>query len=281
MITYIKDPNVTYTQMAIWVDANAYTENCDVEKMYKYIYHLAYMLTKKKKFFTKNDEADSFSLYVANRVLTRYRNSGQFEYKEDGVTPKVEKVKSVLNYLKKTLHLCKIDYEKQELYIPHSDTTMYLPTRDLGEYIVDNTNIFNELAFQSVLGGIDVIVRDFLSRIPQKKDSSEWYNIYISCMLTIISSVSPTDKDLRTGWKVKPIIDDSFLEKMFTKMRYEPPILFHLDKSMENYIRVLVNEIRHLLSESLRCDSNLFISSDEVAKGIISASFELEGDYEY
>ena len=276
MITYIKDPNITYTQMAMWVDANAYTDNCDTEKMYKYIYHLAYMLTKKRKFFTKNDEADSFALFVANRVLKRYDNKGQFEFKEDGITPKVAKVKSVLNYLKKTLHLCKIDFERDELSVPNGDVTIFMPTRELGEYIVDNTNIFDELAFQSVLSTIDTIVGSFMNKIPKKKDSDEWYNIYMSCLLTLLNSVTPTDKDLCVGWKVQPVIDNAFLEKMFTRLRYEPPILFHLDKSMEAYIRVLVVEIRHLMAEALRCDSHLPISSDEVAKGIISASFELE-----
>ena len=281
MITYVKDPNITYTQMAMWVDANAYTENCDEETMYKYIYHLAYMLTKKRKFFTKNEEADRFALYVASRVLNRYSNKGQFEYREDGVTLKVARVKSVLNYLKKTLHLCKIDYQNNELDIPHGDTTLFLPTRSLGEYIVDNTNIFNDLAFRSMLSSIDVIVSDFMQKIPRKKDNCEWYNIYMSCMLTILNSVTPSDKDLGVNWKHPPIVDDDFLEKVFTKLRYEPPILFHLDASMENYIRVLVNEIRHLLSESLRCDFGTYISSDEVSTGIISAYYELEGTGEH
>ena len=68
---------------------------------------------------------------------------------------------------------------------------------------------------------------------------------------------------------------------MFNRLRYEQPILYHLDESMEGYIRVLVNEIRHVMSETLRCDSDIRISSDEVVKNIISASFELEENCEY
>lgn len=281
MITYTKDPKVTYTQMAMWVDANAYTDDCDLEKMYKYIYHLAYMLTKKRKFFTNNDDADSFALFVASRLMNRYKNPGQFTYKEDGVTPKVARIKSVLNYLKKTLHLCKIDFKMSEMTIPHSDTTLFLPAKTLGECIVDDTNIFDRLVFQDTLESIDVIVRDFVSNIPRKKDSDEWYNIYISCLLTIINSITLTDKELRLNWKVKPSIDADFLERVFTKLRYEPPILFHLDKSNENYIRVLVNEIRHLLAKSLKYTSNMTVSSDDVVKGIISASFSMEVEDEY
>jgi hypothetical protein len=279
MITYKKDSNITYTQMAMWVDANAYAEDCDVEKMYIYIYHLAFMLAKKRGLFQQTEDFDKFALFTATRMLKRYRSSRQFTYNEDG-TPKSPKIKSVLNYLKKSLHLCKIDFQESELFVANSDRVIYVPSRDLGEYMVDNTNIFDTINFCYSLDGVASVVKSYLENIPYKKGSSEWYNIYMSCLLTLINSMTlpSSEKDKLTSLRNA---DAQSIERAYTKIRYDAPILFHLPPNMTNYIRVLVNEIRHCLAEALSYHNDSYISADDTLKGIIIASLDLEEENEY
>jgi hypothetical protein len=276
MLTYRKDPKITYTQMAMWIDNNAYTENCDIEKMYIYIYHLSFMLSKKNKIYTDNDDCDRFSLYMANRVLARFTSPNQFVMKEDG-TPKVSRIKSVLNYLKNVIHLYKIDYQNKELFVSDSDFVTYVPHNELGEYISGVTDIYDRADFEAFFNTVDRVIYDHLKGIPYKRDSAEWYNIYMSCILSLINTMT-LPKEVRKHLEEKNVIDAVSVERAYTKLRYEPPILFHLDDSMSNYIRVLVNEIKHKISSLLSSKASYYISSDAAIKGVIISS--VNGGYE-
>ena len=49
--TYTKPKGVTYTQMAIKIDDMAYSDSCDDELLFEYLYHLSFMLAYKAKYF--------------------------------------------------------------------------------------------------------------------------------------------------------------------------------------------------------------------------------------
>ena len=87
------------------------------------------------------------------------------------------------------------------------------------------------------------ICRDFLRKIPRSKNSGEWINIYISCLLTLLNSMTlPNNTQLEESNKYKQI------NKILDKIREEEIILYHLDLDMSPYIRVLVNELRVILA---------------------------------
>lgn len=268
MMTYKKDPGVTFTQMAIWIDENVYSGEVDPEILYRYLYHLAYMLAKKRNFFSNLKDYDQFALFVATRMYFRLTNPKQFP-NGDGTPPKLPKVKSVLNYLKKVLSVCKVDFQRQEALLQINDTDFTIHDTDLGEYLVDNTNIFDKILFSRSLEEIDVVVRTYLSSIPIKKDSAEWENIYISCMLSLINCMTLSRKD-RHHMNTFVTLDATALERMYTKLRYEEPILYHLDENMRGYIRVLVNELKHCIARDLSWKSETYISSDALIKGVLS-----------
>ena len=82
---YEKPKDVTYTQMAIYIDQHAYDENQSEEKdnlIFEYLYHLIEMLAYKAKFFTRNQYYNDFALYVASSVFMRLKNPKQFQYNE-------------------------------------------------------------------------------------------------------------------------------------------------------------------------------------------------------
>ena len=103
---YQKPKDVTYTQMAMFIDKHAYDENSTNELnnlIFEYIYHLVEMLAYKAKFFNRYSYYDDFAIYVASSVYLRLKNPKQFEYDNNG-NPKLKRVKSILNYIKTILY---------------------------------------------------------------------------------------------------------------------------------------------------------------------------------
>ena len=81
-MTYYKKPNnVTYTQMCIWIDANAYKEDCNEELLFEYLYHISRMLAYKRRFFDRADYYDDFAIFMATRIFMRLKNKKQFSEK--------------------------------------------------------------------------------------------------------------------------------------------------------------------------------------------------------
>ena len=74
--------------MCIWIDKNAYNEDCDDVKVYEYLYLLAYMLARKRRFFNHSYEYEDFAIYVASETLLRYRDERQFN--ENGRIRKIK-----------------------------------------------------------------------------------------------------------------------------------------------------------------------------------------------
>ena len=101
IMLYEKPKNLKYTDMAIFIDENIYKENLNestINLIFEYLYHLAYMLSKKKKFFNNAEDYENFSLYFSTSTYLRLTNKKQFFKLEDN-SYKMPKIKSVLNYI--------------------------------------------------------------------------------------------------------------------------------------------------------------------------------------
>ena len=92
----------------------------------------------------------------------------------------------------------------------------------------------------------DVIFKH-LRRIPVKRHSSEWTNIYISCLFTLKSHI----EDAAVIAKDQKLHDPKQIDELVRSLKLKKPILFHLDESKFNYVQTLVNEIIHALSVEL------------------------------
>lgn len=272
-MTYRKPEDVTYTQMAIWIDEHVYTPDFDVDTLYQYLYHLVNMLAQKFGYFDCAAEYDNFSLYCASRFYFRLTNKKQFEFDDSG-NPKMKRIKSILNYLKKSLTHCKTDYEL-EFNVEKKVDTVCVEDFYLQEYLVDNASLFDQLEFSYTSQSLDKIVRAHLQKIPFKKDSPEWLNIYTSCILTLLDSITLTNT--MKGWyDNKKYYRYEFLTRLYNELRKQPPILFHLPPTMSNYITVLVNELRHVIAAEISWGSQYHISSEQAMKDMMAAAFNNE-----
>lgn len=274
MMTF-KRPNITYTAMAMWIDENAYSDSCDNELLYQYIYHIAEMLARKAEYFHYASEYDEFALYVASRVYFRLKNPKQFQIDSNG-EPKLRKIKSILNYLKKVLYPCKADYDIEFGSGSPDATIVQLGSFDVGEHLVWESNLFDQFDRSFAYGDIIKTVKQHLRRIPVRKNSSEWYNIYLSCLLTLINSTVLTSAMIKRRDVNQPQNRDEIVEKFYKELRAQPPVLFHLPNTMSTYISVLTNEIRHVVSDELGWKTNLLIPADVPLKRSIFIQLQEE-----
>lgn len=189
----------------------------------------------------------------------------------------MEKIKSVLNYIKHVIYPYKVDFEMEFNVQDKNIDVIQIGGFDLGEHMVEQTSLFDTMSYSYTLSEISSIVRSHLRKIPHKKHSAEWMNIYLSCMLTLLSSITLSNYQIKEFKKLKLPKYES-LEKLYTQLRYEDPILFHLDESMSTYIKVLVTELRHVIASELSWKSDFYISSEDSMKSLICNSLELEDD---
>lgn len=262
--------------MAIWVDEHAYSNNCDENTLYEYLYHLSNMLAHQSAYFSKADDYDQFALFSASRLFLRLNNPKQFEYDADG-HPCMEQIKSILNYAKKVMYPYKVDFESEFNLVNKDIQVISAGNFDLGSHLMESTSLFDQLHFSFVFSDIVGIVRAHLSKIPYKKNSSEWMNIYLSCMLTLLDSITLSKKDIER-YELSKRDQVKLLEKIYTDLRYAKPILYHLDESMQNYITVLVNELRHVIASELSWKSDYYISPEDSMKNLLVEIFTSEND---
>lgn len=273
---YVKPRNIRYVDMAIWIDAHAYTDDCDEETLYEYIYHLVRMLAYKRKMYQTANQYDGFILYASSRYYLRITDKRQFETNEDG-TPVLPKLKSILNYIKKTIYPTKIDYEREfSVTIPVDNLApVDASFRNYLDDCIDELGLFE---FNDCLHNIIGSIRRYLSRIPYRTNTVIWENIYISCLLTFISSVTLNKRAIAKLQTMpqKLSMHPEYIEKLYKDSQDDKPILFHLDANMTGYITVLVNGMRKVIANDLSSILHTHIASASYMKEMFYQSLKKE-----
>ena len=85
-MTFTKPKDITLTQMAQWVDSNAYNSQRDELKLTEYLYHLIYTRAQQLSLFSDYDMYDDFAIYCVTKFFTRFNNTNE------------PPIKSVVNY---------------------------------------------------------------------------------------------------------------------------------------------------------------------------------------
>lgn len=236
-----KKPNVRYVDMAIFIDNNFYTESRDDETCFIYMYHLAKMLSYKKKYFKSEIDYDGFAMYLAVDVWNRMCK---------------DHIKSVLNYMKSILYFRKIQYEN-ETYSEMIDPT-FDKNWDTGKYIEVNTSNYesknkerSQFYVYECIKSIPTYIKQSIPSIYKK--TGMWYNIYISSLLSIISSLTlPPEKEEAKNKNLveKPRFDEANFYRKYFKLN--KIILWHLPNSMEDVIKLVLNKTFNKLYDNLK-----------------------------
>lgn len=268
-----KPDNMKYTDMCIWIDNNAYREDCDETKFVEYTYHIIKMLAYIGKYFNDPDVYEDFTLFGTMLAFNRYHNKKQFKYKEDG-TPCVKRVTSILNYLKQCLYFWKIQYEQQTYSQINQTENPSNPTSHKYITPVHVSSHLSQFEMEDYMKNLKSAIYKYLSNIPEVSSGKEWKNIYISCFLTLSSAFTLPQRYYLIYRKCgkNPTYIENNLHKLTRMCEENCVTLYHLDESKKDYIKVLCRKLKKHIAKEL----SEIISSYEEPEDISESVF-LEG----
>lgn len=280
-MTYQKPADVTYVEMCMYFDAHIYDADRDDNLLYQYLYHIVYMLACKARFFPQNfDEYDDFALYASSRLYMRYPQvvDGKIEVDED------KKIKSILNYTNATLYPLKVDYQKEtyaQIFSYDDDIK--------GDTLISNTKLSIQREYAE---GIEQAITDSLRLIPKiakkkiqetpyRNDKLFCKRLYISCLLSLINSMTLSKTKLQ---KIAKKSDINEREELFLKSlqreRRNAVIVWHLPETYRDLIQVLVNKVRKELDNEITQTKNQFSLSDADLENIMMSAFGGGNNYD-
>lgn len=283
-MTYRKPANVKYTDMCIYIDNTIYTEDKDDNLIFEYLYHLSVMFASKYKYFTNKEYLDNFGIFAATYFFLRLTNERQFL--EDNHPKKLDRIKSILNYIKQIIYAIKVQFEQSEYYqsinddveICVADSTIYTYRNQLQETL----DRLNRVEFNLYLEEIPKVIEEFLQNIPHIKNSNEWLNIYTSCLLTLLNSITMSNSSKRKLLVTLNSNSDpvAMCERIYKREQEDNIILFHLDESYRNYISVLIQKLKHIIASNLSSNLYTYIPSANNFDNIMTANLqEFDNDY--
>ena len=262
--------------LCIYVDENIYKENHDQEKIFNYIYTIVNTLAVKQKLFKNWDDYEGFSLEFTSKLYQRLTNPKQFLPDDD--PKKLKKIKSILNYIKKSMYPMKVDYQNDvfnQRFDPvlHSQTVLDL--REKATQICrDQPTPLMHVDFEYYLRKITHTVKMFLKTSPYRNDKAMMNNLYISCMMTFLNQITLNNYNkkryknrLRRGYNI-----DGFLNKVYILEQEYSVVLFHLPDNLHNYVATLVNQIKKFLVKDMRELIGSFELPDSFMQAIIASS---------
>lgn len=280
---YTKPKNVSYTDMAIWLDSNVYVddEDRDDDKIFEYLYHLGYMLARKARYFKSTDQLEMFAIELATAVYLRLTNPKQYEIVNGKA--RLNKIKSVLNYMKSVLYPRKVAFEQTNY--AQSETAIDEPEQQdltsgytFANYLQDMANSLVRIDFESYLETIPQTIKSYVKQLPYKSYSVEWYNVYMSCLLSFLNSITLPIVDLQRIRSLKYESNRISAINFWFDTHTDYVILYHLPESMHDYIQVQTLKIRRLIASDLSEMINTEIDTHSLNDGIIRK--ELYGDYD-
>lgn len=272
---FFDKPNVKYVDMCIYIDNNVYEKNHDQELIYQYLYHLCHMFATKRNYFNTVKLNDDFALYAASKYYMRLTNENQF-----GDNKTLEPIKSILNYIKKTLYGIRADFYKEYAYeVPIIDT---IEINKLDDFRCSMNRALDSLYkcdFKFDLGTTHRTIHTFLKHIPYKENTPIWNNIYISVLLSLLNSITLPNREIKrvNGFKRAQSINNTIIDDLYQKQLDDCVILFHLNDGMYDYVKVLVNRVRHVISIELSQTLHTYIPAYMNIQNLIDYNIE-EGE---
>ena len=274
-MTYQKPADLTYTDMCIYFDNNIYKSNRDDTLLFQYLYHVIYMLASKSRYFREFSDYDDFAIYAASRLYMRYPSAETCEQ-----TELEKRLRSVLNYTKATIYPLKVDYQKEFF------SQIYSYNEDNFETFVNITkeNIqsdYNEELSDSivdVLKQLPKIIKNRIDETPYRNNPALCKKLYMSSLLTFINSLTLSDKDIKKIEKKKSIKEKEDLYiRSLKREREDSIIVWHLDDSYKDYIKILNNKIRRDADKELTETKTSFNLSDSELEGVMMTAFSNTG----
>lgn len=271
---FSKPSNMKYTDLCIYVDSIIQKDNPTEQELntcFEYIYHLGFMLAHKHKYFNKNFYYEEFAAYLATEVMHRLFFNPKLKEVDENGKPVLTKIKSVLNYMKAVIYGRKIEFE--QIYYSQKISKN---TDDCNYLYSYNDNLYNsvkEVDIELYLGSLSKTVKHIVYKNNfYKNDKLLMKNIYLSCLLTVVNSFTFTKEDIDKLRDTYSSIDSKYrlMSRLYAKNRENSLILYHLDNSYSDYIKVLSNKVFKQLKDDLsEISSQSYHLADDVIMDIL------------
>ena len=268
-----KPKGVKYTDMCIYIDDITERGEPTPEeenKIFEYLYHLAFMLAHKRKYFNRSYYYEEFAMYFATEVMYRLYFNPRLKKLDENGEPELSKIKSVLNYMKGIIYGRKVEFEQHYYSQKYADfeegNFLYSFNQDPYESLKE---IDISLYLKSITKTVKKIVYD---KNFYRNDKILIKNIYMSCLLTVLNGLtfSSTDKSKLDNTYSSMESKYRLLTRLYAKNRENSLILYHLDKSFEPYIKVLSNKIfKQIKMDLAEMSSQRYSVSDSVMTNIM------------
>lgn len=274
---YRKPKDLKYTDMAIYIDANISKiaevgENPEIEAtIFKYLYLICYALACKKNFFYKFEDYDHYALYAAGQTYLLLRNQyNKSKTSKDGTIP----IKSSLNYIKRVLYPFKVNYQKeyfQEIIQPESSKNIDMEAiaTKIRDGVQADYNYELQEAIIDTFNYLPQIIKQVVNETPYVKNKLMLKNIYISCLLSFINSITLPNKKLKT--KTAKNKELRLISNQTNKEQYI--ILWGLKPEMEDYIQLLINKIKKVFTQEFEATKNSFTLDDSTIDDIMASAY--------
>lgn len=282
-----KEPNMKYTDMCIYIDANLDKiintgENPQIEnKIYEYLYHILYALACKQHFFPNFEDYELFALYGASELYismrNKQRNAGKIIRGKE-VVP----IKSCLNFIKSVLFPLKVNYTRQNfatVFNPEIDQDTNIIAENLKEGIRSEYRHEFESDLREVMMYLPSYINKVLNQTPYKNDKLMLKKLYISCQLTFLSDITIPNKLKNKLNKYQKNGDENKLFNIY-KLNPDEVILWHLPDHIKDYVRILVTKIKHIITDEINQTRNYNELSDEIVDSIMKSAYSNYEDKE-
>ena len=269
-----KPDNVRFVDMAIWIDNNIYSKDCDMDKAFTYMYLLAYMLASKAKYFKKIADYDGFAYFLAYSTYSRYMDKSK------------RPLKSVLNYMKSIMYFRKLTYDREnfcEIINPEYNTTWNedrYKNEKMSSIEASNRTDFIQSNINDIFSEVPKII---YSNIPltYHQDKTIEKNIYKSVLLSLLSSYTlPQEDQLKLQEKLST--KTSFDETSFYRKHLEKEIiLWHLPSNLEEVIRLVINKTNNKIIELIKDISTEIKVTEYDLELVFKSAYENWNEEEY
>ena len=264
-----KPKDMRWVDLAMWIDDNFYKQDCDYNTAYEYMYLLASMLAAKRHYFSVQEDYEEFAASLAYDTYKRM---------SDETRPKI---KSVLNYMKSIMSFRRAAFniqKRQKIIDPQFDTEW-----DSVNYVEMYKEAYEasnrDILFDGVTSVLKLIPQTIRKNIPKvyKLDLCEYENIYISCMLSMLNKITLPqmyESKLNTRLETTPSFDEV---KYYKKYLDDEIILWHLDSSKKDIIRIILNKVNNWITNEIKSLSNDIKISDTEFANIMTSGFSTGG----
>lgn len=278
---YTKNDNKRYVDMCAEFDKEFWTEQRNDNKLYKYLYLLFYMYACKGSYFKRFEDYDGYAQFAATTIYMRFLK----KYR------KGERIKSVKNYAEQTKNYLKVMYQNAEFSmvinpeVDDFDTTGLREDLKMSVQADYNRGMSEEI--EESLQTLANAVRETIKKTHFVNDEVLCHRLYLSCLLTLLNSITLPNQTIKELKSRRKVIDEAKVLSALTKERDADVILWNLDSTYSNFVRMLVNTARKEVSDVINNTRQSYALPDDVIESILSSAYvesiqqeESENDYE-